>query len=197
MVEDVEITIRGAAGATVRAAFAEFEFEVSRSGRRDAAPGRPSRPGRVARRARAHARPRRRDHRSSIPRDLSEGCTSWTLPMTTTPETPAIGRARLRRREMVRANPRRRVRSSDGCRSLSRLRSPRPLHHRHVSSRSTITAGPKSTTRSRNRPIHAANVTNSPAPTSQAFGRPPCPGRPERTGRHHPARPGHGIDLGW
>ena len=34
MVEDVEITIRGAAGATVRAAFEEFEFEVSRSGRR-------------------------------------------------------------------------------------------------------------------------------------------------------------------
>ena len=34
MVEDVEITIRGAAGATVRAAFAEFEFDVSRSGRR-------------------------------------------------------------------------------------------------------------------------------------------------------------------
>ena len=34
MVEDVEITIRGAAGATVRAAFTEFEFEVSRSGRR-------------------------------------------------------------------------------------------------------------------------------------------------------------------
>ena len=34
MVEDVEITIRGAAGATVRAAFDEFEFEVSRSGRR-------------------------------------------------------------------------------------------------------------------------------------------------------------------
>jgi hypothetical protein len=34
MVDDVEITIRGAAGATVRAAFEEFEFEVSRSGRR-------------------------------------------------------------------------------------------------------------------------------------------------------------------
>ena len=34
MVEEVEITIRGAAGATVRAAFEEFEFEVSRSGRR-------------------------------------------------------------------------------------------------------------------------------------------------------------------
>ena len=34
MVEDVEITIRGAAGATVRATFEEFEFEVSRSGRR-------------------------------------------------------------------------------------------------------------------------------------------------------------------
>ena len=34
MVDDVEITIRGAAGATIRAAFEEFEFEVSRSGRR-------------------------------------------------------------------------------------------------------------------------------------------------------------------
>lgn len=34
MVDDAEITIRGAAGATVRAAFEEFEFEVSRSGRR-------------------------------------------------------------------------------------------------------------------------------------------------------------------
>ena len=33
MVDDVEITIRGAAGATVRAAFEEFDFEVSRSGR--------------------------------------------------------------------------------------------------------------------------------------------------------------------